>query len=336
MQLVDTDPDFDPILDPELPIVDPHHHLYPYHHPDLPRGRYMIDDLEADLESGHNIEATIYAECSFLYRKDGPSAFRTVGEAEWAATMARLGETGLYGPTSICQGFIGGADLTLGDAVGDVLDALAAASDNRLCGIRGTANWDSDPSVNSGTRPMAPEGVMGHATWRAGVAQMAARGLVYDAWCYHPQMAELANLVDAFPQLTFVVVHSGGLLGTGRYSAPGVYEHWKAQMQTIAARPNVFMKLGGLAGKRCGLGYDARATKAPAAELAEDWRPYIEPLIEMFGPDRCMFESNFPVDVAAGSYRTVWNAFKHLANGCSESDKAALFSGTARRVYRLD
>lgn len=323
------------VLDPDLPIIDPHHHFYPYKNPELPRGRYMITDMEADLASGHNVIATVYAECHFMQWKTGPLKMRPVGEARYVDTMGRMAETGIFGKTRICEGFIGAADLTLGDAVGEVLDALDEASGHRLRSIRGTANWDADPGVNTGTRPMAGKGLMADPRWHAGVAQMQQRSLTYDLWCYHIQLQEAADLADAFPNMVFVNNHCGGLLRVGPYANDDTHAQWKKQVTELARRPNVLMKVGGLAGKRCGFGYESRKTRATAEELAAEWRPWMEPLIELFGAERCMFESNFPVDIAAASYRTLWNAFKHIASGCSASEKAALFAGTARRAYRL-
>ncbi len=321
-----------PAIEPDLPIVDPHHHLV---HPHAKS--YFADAFQADIAaSGHNVLATVYVECSVMYRRGGPEALRTVGEAEFVAGMAAMGESGTYGPTRICAGFVAAADLTLGERVDGVLDALDAASGGRLRGVRGAAIWDADPSVNTGTRPFAPQGLMADPAFRAGIRRLAKRGLVYDAWQYHPQLAETCALADALPEATIVINHCGGLLRIGPYAGPDAYAAWKALAAEAARRPNLVMKLGGLAGGRCGFGYERRAEPASVAELAADWRPYVEPLIELFGADRCMFESNFPVDKVAGDYRTLWNVFKTIAAGCSEGEKTALFSGTTRRIYRLE
>jgi L-fuconolactonase len=320
------------VIDPDLPVVDPHHHLV---HPHAQR--YYSDAFQADITaSGHNVLATVYVECSVMYRRRGPEALRTVGEAEFVAGMAAMGESGTFGPTRICAGFVGAADLTLGERVDEVLDALDAASGGRLRGIRGAAVWDADPAVNTGTRPFAPRGLMAEPAFRAGVRQLARRGLVYDAWQYHPQLGETCALADAVPEAVMVIDHCAGLLRIGPYAGPETYSSWLALVTEAARRPNIVMKLGGLAGGRCGFGYARRSEPPTIAELVADWRPYIEPLIELFGPDRCMFESNFPVDRVAGSYRTLWNVFKTLAADCSAAEKAALFAGTASRIYRID
>jgi predicted TIM-barrel fold metal-dependent hydrolase len=319
------------IVDPELPIVDCHHHLWIH-----PRGRYLIDEFQADLAGGHNVVATVFAECNAMYRQSGPEAMRPVGEAEFVAGVAAMSGSGEFGPTRMCAGFIGYADMMLGAAVDEVLHALAIASGGRLRGIRAAANWDTDPSINAGGRAFKPRDLLLDPRFRAGIARLAPHQLVYDAFQYHPQLPQVCDLADAFPDLTIVVNHCGGLLGIGRYATADNYASWKSLVTDLAQRPNVLMKLGGLGGRRCGFGFEAHVSPPPADTLAAAWEPYIETCIDLFGPDRCMFESNFPPDNHAGNYRTVWNALKLTAAGCSASEKAALFSGTAARVYRLD
>jgi predicted TIM-barrel fold metal-dependent hydrolase len=318
-------------IEPDLPIVDAHHHLWA--HSD---GHYLpFDQWRADLAAGHNVVASVYIECGAMYRTEGPQALRPVGEAEFVAGLAATGVGGLD-PARICTAFVGGADLTLGDAVDDVLEALAVASGGRLRGIRGTANWNADPSVNTGTRPFAPRSLLLDSRFRSGFARLAARRLAYDAWQYHPQLPELGDLADAFPDTTIIANHCGGLVGIGPYARPDNFARWRAFVADVARRPNVHMKLGGLGGRRCGFAYDTRSQPATADELAELWKPYIETCIELFGPTRCMFESNYPPDRAAGRYVTIWNAFKLITAGCSAAEKHNLFSATARRVYQID
>lgn len=319
------------VIEPDLPIVDCHHHLWL-----RPEHRYLIDEYAADLASGHKVLASVYVECNAMYRQHGPDALRCVGEAEFAAGMAAMSDSGLFGPTRICAGFVGALDFTLGAGVDAVLDALAAASGGRLRGIRGMAAWDADRTVNTGVRDLAPQGLLLDPRFRAGFARVAARKLVYDAWQYYPQLTELCSLADAFPDATIVVDHCGGLLGIGGYATPDNFGRWKARVTEVAQRPNTLMKLGGLSPKRTGFGFETRATPPTAQELAATWRPYVETCIELFGTDRCMFESNFPADRASGSYRNMWNALKLTAQHCSSAEKSALFCGNARRVYRLE
>jgi predicted TIM-barrel fold metal-dependent hydrolase len=249
--------------------------------------------------------------------------------------MAAMSASGAYGPTRCCEAFVGAADLTLGDRVDEVLDALDAASGGRLRGIRGTAIWDADMSVNSGTRPFAPRGLLLDPNFRAGVARLVERKLVYDAWQYYPQLPELCSLADALPTATLVVNHCGGLLGIGPYATPDNFGNWKRMVAEAARRPNVLMKLGGLAGRRTGFGYEVRLTPPTLGDLVADWKPYVETCIELFGTHRCMFETNFPVDKIAGDYQMIWNVFKAITANCSPEEKAKLFSETARSTYRM-
>jgi L-fuconolactonase len=318
------------VIDPSLPIIDCHHHLWVQ-----PQGRYLLDEFAADVNSGHNVLATVYVECSAMYRRLGPEALRPLGEAEFVAGMAAMSEAGHFGSSKICAGFVGAADLTLGYNAGKVLDALAIASGGRLRGVRSDATWDADPSVNSGSRPFGPPGLLLDNRFRAGFASLVERRLVYDAWQYHPQLPELCSLADVFPDTPIVVNHCGGLLRIGRYSAPETFAQWRALVTEVAQRPNTMMKLGGLSPRRCGFAFEKRSIPPTAEELAKEWRPYVETCIELFGSQRCMFESNFPVDGVAGTYRTVWNAFKLIAADCSAEEKRELFSGTAERVYRI-
>jgi predicted TIM-barrel fold metal-dependent hydrolase len=319
------------VVEPDLPIIDSHHHLWL-----RPEGRYLLDEFTADLASGHNVIATVYVECSAMYRRTGPLALRTVGEAEFVAGTAAMSASGEFGPAQVCAAFVGGADLTLGSAVDEVLDALAVASGGRLRGIRGAVAWDADPSINLGGRPHAPQGLLLDKRFREGVARMAARGLIYDAWQYHPQLDELCSLADAFPSMPIVVNHCGGRLGLGTYAVPETFTRWKALVAELARRPNTFMKLGGMSRRRCGYDFEDWPSPPAAQELAERWRPTVETCVELFGASRCMFESNFPPDSVAGSYRTLWNALKLTAGCCSAEENHELFSGTARRVYRID
>lgn len=317
------------IIDPELPIIDCHHHLW------LKPARYLLDEFSADLKSGHNIHSTVYVECNAMYRQHGPEHKKPIGEAEFVAGMAAISEAGHYGKTQICAAFVGAADLTLGAEVDDVLEALDTASGGRLRGIRGTATWNNNPAINTGIRPYAQQGLLRDPRFRKGVACLAKRNLVYDAWQYHPQLPDFCDLADQFPDMPMVVNHCGGLLGIHAYASPENFGHWKALITDVARRPNTLMKLGGLSARRCGFAFEKRSPPPTSQQLADAWRPYIETCIELFGPERCMFESNFPPDNIAGSYRSVWNALKLTAVNCSAPEKEQMFHKTASRTYRI-
>ncbi len=321
----------DEVLEPELPIIDPHHHLW------LHTGsRYLIEEYRDDLASGHDIRATVYVECGAMYRRSGSREMRTVGEVEFAAGMAAMSDSGLYGDSRICAGIVAYADLSIGDRVQHVLEALNAASGGRLRGVRPFANWDADAGVNTGTRAFAPKGLLRDTGFRRGFAQLAAQGLSFDAFVYHPQLEDVCDLADAFPDTPIVVNHCGGLLGIRGYAVPDTFQRWRSLVADAARRPNVVMKLGGLAAKRCGFGFADRLEPPSATELVAAWRPYIDTCIALFGPSRCMFESNFPPDRAAGSYRTIWNVFKTITRSFPAAEKAELYEGVACRTYRLD
>ena len=319
------------IIEPDLPICDPHHHLW-----DFPTHRYMLEDLLADTGSGHKVESTVFLECTAFYRADGPEEMRVVGEAEFVNGVAAMAASGRYGPTRACAGIAGRADLSLGARVEKVLAALVAAGNGRFRGIRHAAGWDaSDEIHNSHTKPS--QHLYRDRTFREGFAKLRQFDLGFDAWLYHPQLPDITDLARAFPDQPIVMDHVGGPLGIGPYAGrrEELFPHWRESIRDLATCPNVYVKLGGLGMKICGFDLHKRPRPPSSQELADLWRPYIETCIEAFGADRCMFESNFPVDKVSCSYPVLWNAFKRLAAGASADEKAALFRGTAMRFYRL-
>jgi predicted TIM-barrel fold metal-dependent hydrolase len=319
------------IIDPERGIIDPHHHLW-----DRGGQRYLIEEFSADLAPGHKIVATVYVEARSMYRASGPDALRPVGEVEFANGMAAMSASGGYGGAAICAGIVGHANLLLGEAAREVLEAEISAGGGRFRGIRHSSAWDADPDV-AGIYAMRPKGLLLDPAFRKGFGCLAPLGLSFDAWLFHPQIGELADLARAFPDTTIVLDHCGGPIGVGGYAGrrDEIFAQWKKSIQDIAACRNVRVKLGGLA--MCLLGYDFHQRPAPpsSGQLAAVWRPYIETCIEAFGPARCMFESNFPPDKGQCSYQVIFNAFKRISAQYSEAEKMALFSGTAAEVYRL-
>ena len=321
------------ILEPDLPIVDPHHHLW-----DFPAHRYLLPDLLADTGSGHRIESTVFVECTACYRADGPPELKTLGETEFVNGIAAMSASGAYGATRVAAGIVGLVDLTMGARAEEVLRAHMSAADSRFKGIRHAAAWeDKEPKIhNSHTNP-PPHLYRDHAQFREGFAALGRLGLTFDAWLYHTQIADLTALARAFPEQPIVLDHVGGPLGLGWYEGrrDEVFAAWKREIVELARCPNVFMKLGGLGMRVNGFKFHHRERAPSSQDLADAWRPYIETCIEAYGPARCMFESNFPVDKISGSYAVYWNAFKRLAAGASAADKALLFSDTAKRFYRL-
>ncbi|MCC8967230.1 amidohydrolase family protein [Bradyrhizobium sp. Pear76] len=319
-------------LEPELPIIDAHHHLW-----DRPNWKYLFDEYNADIaESGHNITASVFMQCQAMYRDDGPAEMRVVGETEFVNGVAAMSASGNYGPRRLCAGIVGHADLRLGDGVDAVLEAHVAAAPNRFRGVRHITVWDADRSLMN---PLSagPPGLLRDGTFRKGFARLAPLGLIFDAWLFHPQIPELTELARAFPQTTIVLDHLGGIVGIGAYHnrRDEIFADWSRSIRELAACDNVCVKLGGLGMRINGFGFEAHEAPPSSEILATAWRPYIETCIEAFGPHRCMFESNFPVDKGSYGYGTVWNAYKRLTRHASDSDRSSLFSATAARVYGL-
>jgi predicted TIM-barrel fold metal-dependent hydrolase len=319
------------IIDPKRPIVDPHHHLW-----DRGGLRYMIEEMSDDIASGHNIVATVYVDCRSMYRASGPEAFRPVGEVEFANGVAAMAASGGYGPALICAGIVSHVNLLLGDGAKPVLEAEIAAGQGRFRGIRHSSAYDAEPDI-AHMYATRPQGLLLDSTFRKGFACLAPLGLSFDAWLFHPQLAEFVDLARAFPDTKIVLDHCGGPVGLGRFAGrrEETFAVWKASILQAAKCPNVVVKLGGLAMRLLGFDFHERAMPPSSEQAAAAWRPYIETCIEAFGPARCMFESNFPPDKGQCSYRVIFNAFKRIAAPYSEAEKTALFSKTAADFYRL-
>jgi predicted TIM-barrel fold metal-dependent hydrolase len=322
-------------LEPDLPICDPHHHLWDQR-PDRVEPRYLIDEILADLTSGHHVVSTVFIQCGAMHRADGPEALRPVGETEFVNGIAAMSASGIYGSARICAGIVGTADLTLGDEVVPVLEAHVRAGGGRFRGIRQGAAWDAAGTaiVN---RPMPPPHLYLDAKFRTGFAHLARHQMSFEGWCYHPQIPELTQLARAFPDTTIILDHFGGPLGTGPYAGKraDILPQWKKDITDLAACQNVVAKLGGINMDINGFGWHERERPPTSQELMEATRPYYEHTIEQFGVDRCMFESNFPVDKVTCSYNVLWNSFKRLTATYSSYEKAKLYHDTAARVYRL-
>jgi len=316
-------------LDPDRPVCDPHHHLW-----DHPRQRYLVAELLDDIGGGHRVDSTVYVECHRNYRSDGPSALRPVGETEYVHQLTASMQA-TPGRTRVAAGIVGFADLARGPHVQPVLEAHLKASD-RFRGVRHATALDHDKRIHPAhTSPCA--GLMVDPAFRSGVACLPEYGLIFDAWLYHHQIPELTQLAQACPRVTIVLNHAGGPLGIGPYAGrrAEVYECWRRHMADLSICDNVFVKLGGLSMKLNGFDWHRQPAPPSSTELADALRPYVEWCIERFGPARCMFESNFPIDRVSSSYTVLWNAFKRLVAGASAQDQAQLLHDTAVRLYRL-
>lgn len=319
------------VIDPDLPIIDPHHHLW-----DRPGDPYLLPELLADTGTGHRIAATLFVECRAMYRARGPAELRSLGETEFVNGIAAMSASGAYGPTLACAGIIGNVDLRIGSRAGPVLEAHMARAGNRFRGIRNVSAWHAGDEIKA-TTANPPPGLLRDRAFREGFACLAPRGLTFDAWLLHTQLDDMLDLARAFPDTVMVLDHVGGPIGIGPYAGrrDEVFAVWSAGIRELAACTNVNVKIGGLAMRVTGFTFHERDLPPSSEELAAAWRPYVETCIGAFGVDRCMFESNFPVDKGMCSYQVLWNAFKRLTAGASAAEKAALFHDTAARVYGL-
>jgi L-fuconolactonase len=320
------------ILEPDLAIVDPHHHLW-----DRPGQRYLFNEFLQDAGSGHKVEATVYIQARSMYRVEGPLDIRAVGETEFANGIAAQSASGIYGDIRVCAGIVGYADLALGAPVERLLEAHIRAAPDRFRGVRAmVASHVSDDIAAHFGRP--PLGLMQQKHFREGFARLGGLGLSFDAFAYQTQLDEVLDLARAFPETSIVLNHAGGILGVGPYGGRRAefFAEWRDNIRPLASCPNVTVKLGGFAMHSVGFDFHESVDPPGSQTLAQAWKPYVDTCIEAFGAARCMFESNFPVDKGMVSYAVMWNAFKRLVEGASIEEKAALFGGTARRVYRLD
>jgi L-fuconolactonase len=340
------------ILEPDLPIVDPHHHLWERMLPPMPPGaalpplhpflqvvfrrpKYLLPELLTDLRSGHNVCATVFIECGAFYKADGPALLRSVGEVEFVNGVAAMTASGDYGDVRVAAGIIGNADCTFGEKIKEVLEALIAAGGGRFRGIRHHGAYDADGDVLGPIAYKEP-GLYTSDAFRTGFRHLADFNLSFDAMLVEPQLPDLIDLARRFPKIPIVLNHIGAPLGSASYQGrlKERFPFWLANIKKLAKSLNVSVKLGGLANPICNFPSFQSDPPATSTQLAADWAPYLEACIEAFGPQRCMFESNYPVDGSV-DYDVLWNAFKVFAKGYSPDEKTALFSGTAAKFYRL-
>jgi L-fuconolactonase len=341
------------VLEPSLQIIDPHHHfhdrssliasqptptgfIHPLSRLSRMRPRYVLEELLADVGSGHNVCATVFVECHAMYRLGVQEDLAPIGETEFANGIAAMSASGTFGECRVCAGIVGTANLTLGKSVQPILEAQIAAGNGRLKGIRFGAAWDEDESI-LGPAGRAKAGLLYNENFRAGLAQLAPLGLSYDVFLLEPQLGDAIDLAKSFPETTIVLNHTGGPVGVGRYAGKLTERFllWKQRIHSLAQFDNVLMKIGGLGMHIPGFGHFLTEPRPTSRALANLWKPYVETCVEAFGPSRCMFESNFPVDFGSCSYTVLWNAFKLLAQQYDDAEKRSLFAATAAKTYRL-
>lgn len=344
------------ILDPDLPIVDPHHHVWFL--PDAMfealdaiededgkniartyrlHRKYLLDELLADLHSGHNFRATVFAEAHTMYRARGPIELRSVGEVEFINGYGAMADSGVFGSTRFMAGIIGSIDPRLGDAIEPVIEAHVAAGGGRYRGIR-PPGVCYDDKLEGLKHVMGKPHVMQDPNFVVGARRLAPHGLSLDLYTMVSQLDEVIEVARALPDTQIILNHTGGPLGSGPYAQDRAahFAHWREMMRQVAAFDNVALKVGGLGMALCGFSTTALPERAGSELLARDWRPHIETAIELFGADRCMFESNYPIDGVTAEFPAIWNAFKRVVQNYSPDEKLNLFGGTATRIYRLD
>ncbi len=313
------------VVEPDLPIIDAHHHLW-----SRPDNMFELEELLGEMRGGHNVVGSVFVECWSHYRAELPAALASLGETEFVARSAARARH------PAMQGMIANVDLTLGADAGEILDRHIEAAGGRLRGIRNIAAWHPDPAAR-GSAATPPSDLMQQDSFREGFAQLAARSLSFDAWNYHSQLADLDDLARTFPDTAIILNHFGGPIHIGPYrnERQKVFDDWAAAMEALAARPNVSVKLGGFGMRLLDFGFQALERPPSSDAIAHVVEPHVDKVIALFGSERCMFESNFPVDKACFSYRVFWNACKKLSAKYSPLQRAQLLARTANDVYRL-
>ena len=322
-------------LEPDLPICDAHHHLWGHRkHPAATR--YLLDDFLKDADCGHTIVSTVVVEANAMHRADGPRAMAPVGEIEFVNGIAAMSASGQYGKTRVAAGIIGHADMRLGARAGPVLDAMIRAAPARFRGIRHSATWDADAALPKHRHVSGPHLLLDE-TFRAGIGEVARRGLIYECYLWHTQLPEITDLARAFPELTIICNHCGGPLGLGPYAdrQAEVMAAWRRDLAELATCKNVIIKLGGVNMPVAGHGWQHRERPPTSDELLATGGAFIETSIELFGTDRAMFESNYPAERTSCGYGPLWNFLKKVTRNYSADEKARLYHDNAVRIYRL-
>jgi predicted TIM-barrel fold metal-dependent hydrolase len=316
-------------LDPSQLVIDSHHHLY--HRPGL---RYLLEEYLADLDCGHNVRATVAVQARAMLRAEGPLDLASLGETEFLNGQAAMSASGIYGTARVSAAIVGHVDLTLGDRLRPVLERHMAAS-ARLQGVRQPLAWDADTTLLNPAYGTT-EGLADNAAFRQGLSVLQDLGLAFEIWAFYPQLPRLARLAAAFPDLTFVVNHLGGVIRAGAHAERDIYPLWRQGLAALADCPNVLVKLSGLGMRLSGLGFDERAQPPSSEDLAAVWRPWMMTALELFGPSRCMWGSNFPVDKGSYSYGIGLNAIKRLLTDATPDDRQDVLWRTAARHYNIN
>ena len=322
-------------IEPELKICDPHHHLWD-NNKNYIQPTYLLPEILEDINSGHNIVSTVFIECGAMYNPDDPIEKQVISETEFVNGIAAMSNSGLYGTTRIAAGIVGSAPLLLGDKVAKILDKHISVAPDRFKGIRSQAAMHPDGTIPA-TRARPPEGVYINDKFQEGFSHLRSRNLSFEAWCYHPQLPQLIKLCQKFNDVTIILNHFGGPLGIGSFEnkEKETYEYWKKNIKELSKCENVVAKLGGIAMEINGFNWHKNSIPPSGNELINRTKGYYETTLEYFGIDRCMFESNFPVDKISCSYVNLWNGFKNLTKHYSSNERDKLFHDNAARIYKI-
>jgi len=323
------------IIDPKREIIDPHHHLWQGKR-DGRTSNYMLESLWADTGSGHNVIKTVFVECLSNYRVDGPKYLKPIGETEFVAKIAEKSQKGAENNARIA-GIVAHANLTLGDPVEKIIDAHEEAGCGLLKGIRHSGAWEENRESLIDPWRGEEKKFFYRKDFRQGVRLLGQRGLTYESWLFHHQIKSYIELAKAVPDTIVILEHLGGPLGVGPYEGKReeIFHEWQKDIIELAKCANVFAKIGGMAMPNNGFGWHLKALPPSSDEFVSAQKKYYLHAIECFGPSRCMFESNFPVDRLSISYHVLWNGFKKIVADFSEDEKNMMFSTTATQVYNL-
>lgn len=326
----------EPAIAPHIPIIDAHMHFFEDGFLVDMFGRMMPEEFVSEIDKGgHNVAATVYVEALWRYRTWGPESLRRVGEIETVEAIARYYDKRPDGASKLCAGIVGSANLDVGEAIVPILEAQIEASPTRFCGVRDSLM--SDPSLERAHIRM-PMDASRQPEFRKAFAHLQPLGLSFDACILHTQVDQLVELARAFPETTIICNHVATPLGVGRFEGKRaeVFAEWKKGMIELGKCENIIMKLGGLGFRWVNLDLSGAKLPPNSERLAQAFEPYINHAIDAFSPERCMFESNFPVDGETFGYGTMWNAFKRVVQAFSHEEQLAMFYGTAKRAYKLD